>query len=244
MRKQLGYLALVAVAVLTVGTSSTLAARGSGTINFLFNGRLLADAGNSTSLFVDVKGGNKPALRKLLGQGRTQQFAVDSNTQYIRWTNGVPQVVDESNLVAGDRVSVNVRAPRSDTLQQIESTAAWRVADRGPFGNFPRQPLWLFIGRLEAPAAGGHFRLNMTDGNHRALKALLGQPLDQTFTYDAHTIFVLWQGGVPHVISPGQLVVGDRISVRIRAPQSYSLAQVEATPANHVGDHEPATSNP
>jgi hypothetical protein len=239
MRKHLVYLALVAVAVLTVGASSTLAARGSGTINFQFNGRLLQDAGNSSSLFVDVKGGNKPALRKLLGLGRTQQFAVDSSTQYIRWSHGVPTVVDESNLVAGDRVSVNVRAPRSDSLAQIEATPSWRVADRGPFGRFPRRPLWLFIGSLQAPAAGGHFMLSMTDGNHRALKALLGQSLSQTFSYDAHTIFVLWQAGVPHVISPSQLVVGDRISVRIRAPQAYSLSQVEAVPANHVGDHEP-----
>jgi hypothetical protein len=239
MRKHLAYLALAAVALLTAGASSTLAARGSGTINFQFNGRLLADAGNSSTLFVDVKGGNKPALRKLLGQGRTQQFAVGSGTQYIRWTHGVPQVVDESNLVAGDRVTVNVRAPRSSTLAQIEGTAAWRVADRGPFGHSPRQPLWLFIGKLQAPAAGHHFTLSMTDGNRRALRALLGQPLMQTFTYDAHTVFVLWQGGVPHVISPSQLVVGDRISVRIRAPQASSLAQVEATAANHVGDHEP-----
>ncbi len=239
MRKHLAYLALVAVAVLTVGASSTLAARGSGTINFQFNGRLLEDAGSSSSLYVDVKGGNKPALRKLLGQGDTQRFAVDSGTQYIRWSHGVPTVVDESNLVAGDRVSVNVRAPRSDSLAQIEATPSWRVADRGPFGHSPRQPLWLFIGNLQAPAAGHHFTLTMTDGNRRALRALLGQPLDETFTYDAHTIFVLWQAGVPHVISPSQLVVGDRVSVRIRAPQSSTLAQVEATPANHVGDHEP-----
>ena len=239
MRKHLVYLALVAVAVLTVGTSSTLAARGSGTINFQFNGRLLEDAGNGSSIFVDVKGGNKPALRKLLGQGDTQQFAVGSGTQYIRWSHGVPTVVDESNLVAGDRVTVNVRAPRSSSLAQIEGTAAWRVADRGPFGHSPRQPLWLFIGNLQAPAAGHHFTLTMTDGNRRALRGLLGQPLGQTFTYDAHTIFVLWQGGVPHVISPSQLVVGDRVSVRIRAPQASSLAQVEATAANHVGDHEP-----
>jgi len=239
MRKHLVYLALVALTVLTVGASSTLAARGSGTINFQFNGRLLEDAGTSSSLFVDVKGGNKPALKKLLGQGRTQQFAVDANTQYIRWAHGVPQVVDESNLVAGDRVTVNVRAPRSSSLAQIEATASWRVADRGPFGHSPRQPLWLFIGQLQAPASGHHFTLTMTDGNRRALRALLGQPLSQTFTYDAHTIFVLWQAGVPHVISPSGLVVGDRISVRIRAPQSASLAQVEATAANHVGDHEP-----
>jgi len=244
MRKQLAYLALVAVAVLTVGTSSTLAARGSGTIQYLFNGRLLADAGNSSSLFVNVKGGNHVALRKLIGQGRTQQFAVGPNTQYIRWTNGVPTVVDESNLVAGDRVSVHVRAARSDSLAQIEATPAWRVADRGPDGRFPHRPLWLFIGRLDAPAANGHFTLHITDGNLRSLRAMLGQPLDQTFTYDGHTVFVLWVGGVPHVISPSQLVVGDRISVRIRAPRAYSLAQVEAVPANHVGDHEPGSSAP
>jgi hypothetical protein len=244
MRKQLAYLALVAVAVLTVGASSTLAARGSGTVQYIFNGRLLADAGNSSSLFVNVKGGNHAALRKLIGQGRTQQFAVGPSTQYIRWTNGVPTVVDESNLVAGDRVSVHVRAARSDSLAQIEATAAWRVADRGPDGRFPHRPLWLFIGRLDAPAANGHFTLHITNGNLRSLRAMLGQPLDQTFTYDAHTVFVLWVGGVPHVISPSQLVVGDRISVRIRAPRAYSLAQVEAVPANHVGDHEPGSSAP
>jgi hypothetical protein len=244
MRKQLAYLALVAVAVLTVGASSTLAARDSGTVQYIFNGRLLADAGNSSSLFVNVKGGNHAALRKLIGQGRTQQFAVGPSTQYIRWTNGVPTVVDESNLVAGDRVSVHVRAARSDSLAQIEATAAWRVADRGPDGRFPHRPLWLFIGRLDAPAASGHFTLHITNGNLRSLRAMLGQPLDQTFTYDAHTVFVLWVGGVPHVISPSQLVVGDRISVRIRAPRAYSLAQVEAVPANHVGDHEPGSSAP
>src|SRR3954463_5148114 len=129
MKRQLIHLALVALAVLTVGASSTLAARGSGTIGYVFNGRLLADAGNSQSLFVDVKGGNRPALRKLIGQGRNQQFAVGSGTQYIRWTNGQPAVVNEANLVAGDHVTIRIRAARSASLAQIESTQAWRVAD-------------------------------------------------------------------------------------------------------------------
>ena len=243
MRRQLAYLALVALAVLTAGASSTLAARTSSTITYQFNGRLLADAGHSSSLFVDVRGGNHAALRKLIGQGRTQQFAVDTNTRYLRWTNGVPSVVDESNLVAGDRVSVFVRAAGNASLSQIESTPARRVADRGPEGGNPRRPLWLFIGRLNAPAGGGHFTLHITNGNLRALRAMLGQPLDQTFSYDSHTIFVLWQNGIPTVIQPQQMVVGDRISVRIRAPQRYSLGQVEGVPANHVGNHEPGGSN-
>jgi hypothetical protein len=44
---------------------------------------------------------------------------------------------------------------------------------------------------------------------------------------------------VPTVIDASQLKAGDRITVRIRAPFRSSLAQVESTPANHVGDHEP-----
>jgi hypothetical protein len=239
MRRQLLYLALLALAVLTAGASSTLAARSSGTAAFVFNGRLLADAGNSTTLFVDVNGGNRLALKKLIGQGDNQHFAVDANTEYIRWTHGVPTVVPESNLVAGDRVTVRVRADRSSSLAQIEATPAVVVADRGANAGFAHRPLWLFIGKLDAPAANGHLTLHITNGNLRALRAMLGQPLDQTFSYDRRTIFVLWQGRVPTVISPSQLRVGDKISVRIRAPRTYSLGQVEQVPANHVGDHEP-----
>ena len=68
---------------------------------------------------------------------------------------------------------------------------------------------------------------------------MLGQPVDQTFAYDDGTFFLLWPGRVPTVIGPSQLKAGDRITVRIRAPRNSTLAQVEATPAKHVGDHEP-----
>jgi len=238
MRRQLLYLALLALTVLTVGVSSTLAS-GGGMATFIYNGRLLADAGTSPTLYVDVNGGNRLALKKLIGQGDDQQFAVDANTEYLRWAHGVPTVVPESNLVAGDRVSIRVRALRSSTLSQIEATPAKVVADRGPTPRFAHKPLWLFIGSLDAPAANGHVKLHISNGNLRSLRAMLGQPVDQSFSYDAHTIFVLWQGRVPTLISPSQLKVGDRISVRIRAPGNASLGQVEQVPANHVGDHEP-----
>jgi hypothetical protein len=240
MRRHLIYLALAALAMLTAGASSTLAARDSGTIAYAFSGRLLVDAGNSSSLYVDVNGGNRAALRKLVGQSDARHFAVDSNTEYLRWAHGVPTVVSESNLVADDRVTVRIRAARDASLAQIEATPARVVADRGPSPGFAHRPLWLFIGKLEAPAADNHLTLRITNGNLRALRAMLGQPLDQTFAYDSRTIFVLWQGRVPTVISPSQLRVGDRISVRIRARAASSLAQVEQTPARHVGDHEPA----
>jgi hypothetical protein len=240
MRRQLFLASLLALALLTVGTSATLAARGSGNVLFVFNGRLIADAGNGSTIAVDVNGGNRRALRKLVGQSDNANFAVDAHTQYLRWTHGVPTVVPESNLLAGDRVSVRVIADRRASLAQIAGTPARRVADFGPSGRFPRQPLWLFKGTLDRPANNGHLMLHIADGNLRALRAMLGQPLDQTFSYDRHTVFVLWQGRVPTVISPGQLHTGDRITVRIRAPHSFSLAQVEQVPANHIADHEPA----
>ena len=237
MRRQLLFASLLALALLTAGTSATLAARSSGNALYLFNGRLLADAGSSSTLAVDVNGGNKLALRKLIGQSDNRNFAVDASTQFIRWTHGVPTVVAESNLLAGDRVTVRIRADRRAAIGQIETTPARQVADRGPAGRFPNKPLWLFAGTLDAPAANGHLTLHIRDGNLRALRAMLGQALDQTFSYDGHTVFVLWQGRVPTVVSPGQLHPGDRVTVRIRAPHAFSLAQVEAVAANHVGDH-------
>ena len=243
MKKQFLFGALLAVALLTAGASATYAARANGNVLYVFNGRMMADAASGTTIAVDVNGGNRLALKKLVGQSDSANFAVDAGTQYLRWAHGVPTVVTESNLLAGDRVSVRIVTDRQASLAQIEATAARRVADSGTPGRFPAQPLWLFRGTLDAPASGGHLTLHIDDGNLRALRAMLGQPLDQTFRYDGHTIFVLWQGRVPTVISPSQLKVGDSISVRIRAPRAFSLAQVEQVPANHVGDHEPAASS-
>ena len=101
---------------------------------------------------------------------------------------------------------------------------------------------WLYAGTVDGAQSGGHIALHVKGGNARALRTLLGQSSDQTFTYDDNTIFLLWQGKVPTVIAASQLKAGDRITIRIRAPRLSTLAQVEATPARHVGDHEPANA--
>jgi hypothetical protein len=239
MRRRFTYVVLAALVLLAAGASSTFAAGGEQT--YVFNGRLLADAGSSSSLYVDINGGNKPALKKLVGQSDNQYFAVGAGTQYLRWAHGVPTVVAESNLVAGDVVSVQVRAARDASLAQIEAAAALRVADRGPTPGHAGKPLWLFIGTLNGPAAGGKVAIHVQSGNWLALRKMLGQPLDESFSYGNRTIFILWRSGVPTVISPSQLKVGDRISIRIRAPRVDSLQQAELVPATHIGDHEPHT---
>jgi len=41
-------------------------------------------------------------------------------------------VIDASQLKAGDRIVIRVRADRGATLAEVEATAAKRVADREP----------------------------------------------------------------------------------------------------------------
>jgi hypothetical protein len=244
MKFRMLFLALMAVAAVGLGATGSVAAGKQGSAAFEFRGELAATPPpGSTSLLVDVAGGNHRALRLMVGQPSGQAFAVGANTQYLRWVHGVPTVVQQSNLAEGDQLVIRIRASRAANLAQVESTSANRVADRGPTPGHARKPLWLFKGTLNAPAANGSLSLHVMDGNYRGLKAMLGQGLDQSFAYGRRTVFIKWTGRVPELISPSQLMVGDRISVRIRARAASSLAQVEATPANHVGEHEPASAN-
>ena len=66
---------------------------------------------------------------------------------------------------------------------------------------------------------------------------MLGQSQNQAFAYGRRTVFIRWQGRVPTLISPSQLAVGERVSIRIRARGAASLGEVESTPANHVAAH-------
>jgi hypothetical protein len=230
-------IATVACATLVSGAAANHG-HGKGQL-YTFSGELLAAPGpNATSVSLQVESGNKPALRAMIGASQNEVFAVGSGTEVLIWSHGAPRVGTTADLQQGDYVSLNVHAQRGSSLQTIEQQTAGRVSDHAaPRGGFP---LWMFAGSVAGPQSGGKIALHVESGNWKALQSMLGQPLDQSFTYDDGTIFLLWQGKVPTVIDASQLKAGDRITLRIRAPRSDSLAQVEATPANHVGDHEPA----
>jgi hypothetical protein len=232
----------LAIAVVACVTLVAGAAGGGKGQLFSFSGELLVAPGaNATSLSVQVETGNKPALRAMIGASQNEVFAVGSGTEVLGHSHGIPHVTSTADLQAGDYVTIRVRAPFGSTLQAIESTPAALVSDSQgpPRGNLP---LWLFSGTVAGPQSGGQIALTVNGGDWKALHAMLGQPLAQSFAYDNGTIFLLWQGKVPTVIDQTQLKAGDEITVRIRAPRSDSLAQVESTPANHVGDHEPAAA--
>jgi hypothetical protein len=228
-------LALAAIAFTVVVTAA--AGGGQGRL-YQFRGDVLA--ASPTSVQVTVEGGNHAALKALIGQSQNETFTLDARSKILVWSNGVPHVGTTADLKAGDNVTVNVRGRFNAALADLLATPAATVADRGAAHATGGRPLFLYVGTVAGGQAGGHISLHITSGNWRALRTMLGQAnLDQTFTYDTGTIFLLWQGRTPTVIEPSQLKAGDRITVRIRAPRGSTLAQVEATPATHVGDHEP-----
>ena len=115
MRFRMLFLALVAVAAVGLGATGSVAASKQGLVEYQFRGELAATPPpNSASLLVDVAGGNQRALRLMVGQPSGQAFAVNSNTEYLRWVHGVPTVVQQSNLAEGDQLVVRIRAPRGD----------------------------------------------------------------------------------------------------------------------------------
>ena len=235
---------LVSALVALIATGAAFADNGNGNqarrargIHYLFVGQLTATPSNG-GVPVSVEGGNRVALRAMLGQPVTQTFAYDDGTEFLKWSQGVPTVVQAGDLAAGDYVLVHVRAPRGAPLADIEQQPSSLVGDHGSQLYKPTQPLYRFRGKLSA-VGDSSVTLDVRAGNRRAMRLLIGQSSSQTFTTGDQTIFLLWQGKVPTVISLDQLKVGDTVVVRIRADKGSTLAQVESTPAVHVGDREP-----
>ena len=209
------------------------------------NGRLYQFRGDvvsssSSSLQISVTGGNHLALKTLIGQSQNESFSLGVKSEVLVWSHGVPHVGSAADLKQGDDVTINVRAKGGSSLADLLATPLAVVADRGAPNAGRGKPLFLYIGTVAGGQSGGHVSLHITSGNWRGLKTMLSQAsVDQTFSYDNGTIFLLWQGRVPTVIDPAQLKAGDRITIRVRAARGSTLAQVEATPATHIGDHEP-----
>ncbi len=231
--------ATLALAALAFAVVVTAAAGGDKGRLFQFRGDVVA--ASATSLQISIDGGNHDALKALIGQSQTETFTLGDKSEILVVQNGVPHVGSAADLKAGDHVTVNVRGKAGASLADLLGTPAATVSDRGNGAKETSdKPLFLYVGTVAGGQSGGHIALHVTSGNWRGLKTMLGQSnLDQTFSYDTGTIFLLWQGRVPTVIDPSQLKAGDRITVRVRAPRASTLAQVEATPAARVGDHEP-----
>ncbi|MSO95512.1 MAG: hypothetical protein EXQ81_06930 [Thermoleophilia bacterium] len=236
MKRSTFIVALAAVAAALVATTAAFAGGPGGKTLFRYVGQVQSTTGSSVT--ISVENGNGPALHSLLGQSQVQTFATDDKTVFLKWAGGIPTVVGIADLATNDYVTVNVRSNREATLDTIRARPAATVADRGQTLNRPSGQLYLFRGVLVS-TADGKVTITVKGGNRHALKLLIGQPADQTFTTGPETVFLHWAQRIPTVIDASGLKVGDRILIRIRAARDLSLAEVEATPARRVADREP-----
>src|SRR3954466_7307453 len=122
----------VALAALSLALFASGAAQGGGVrAHYIFRGHLLATPpANATSISVTVEGGNRIALKKMLGASVDQNFTVGTGTEFLKWSQGIPTVVHANDLTAGDWIVLHVRAPYDATLAQVEGRPAGIVADR------------------------------------------------------------------------------------------------------------------
>jgi hypothetical protein len=234
-------LVLAAGTAALAGVVAASAGAAGGGIAYSVLGKLSA-APSGGHLSITVESGNRPALRALLGSSVAQTFTYGDKTEFLRWTNGVPKVVQAGDLQVGDYVRVNVRAPRGSSLATIESTAAGLIGDHGTQLNRPDKPDYLFRGTV-ASVGSSSVSVDVRGGNRRALRLLLGSSRTQTFTVGDSTIFLLWQGKVPTVTQLADLKAGDKVAIHVRAQAGSTLGQVEATPAAKVAEHEPASKS-
>ena len=227
-------LALAAVPVLAQSAS----AHGRHGSAYEYRGTVTALTGDQ--LQVQVTGGNRPALRSLIGATQPTTFKVDATTKVVVDSPTGPGEGTIADLTPGDTVRVVYRHAAGLTAAQLSQTAATRVWDvTGK--NRPAGRLFLYAGTVSAvdPATSA-ITATVDFGNWRALYSLLGQSTSQTFHYDAATVFVKWAAGKPYTVPATEVHVGDPVTVRILAPTwETPLATLLASPAYRIRVGEP-----
>jgi hypothetical protein len=215
---------------------------------YIFKGTVAAAPSTSTNaLQITVTGGNRPALKALVGNTSSPlAFTVDGRTSYIAWTaserGNAPSSTTADALKVGDPVHLRIRARYGAPLARLlvrptrmvnDFAAAQKVAGR----------MFVFAGRaIAVDTTAKTITIDVHRGNWNALNALLGQPSTETFHYDAATLFLSWNRRAPHAFDPATIKADDPITLRTRAVWNTSLATLLTAPLWKVNDHEPSAS--
>jgi hypothetical protein len=228
----------VAVASLSLVGAASAHTRG---VAYEFRGTAVAAPGTgATQLQLQVTGGNRPALKALLGAAQPTTFAADAKTRWIAVNGNTPVLGASDTVLAGDAVRLVVRAPWHTALSALVATPAASVTDLSARTR-PAGRLYLFGATATAIDTAAHtITVDVNFGNWRGLYALLGQPVHETFTYDANTVFLKWRHGVPIGVDPSVIHAGDPLTLRVFGPAwNTPLTTLLATPLWRVKLGEP-----
>jgi hypothetical protein len=229
----------VAVASLSLVGSASAHVRG---VPYEFRGTaFVAPGSNAPQIQVQVTGGNRQALKALLGAAQPTTFTIDRKTRWIAVNGNAPVIGASDTVLAGDLVRVVVRAPWHTPLATLlASFPAASVTDLSARTR-PAGRLFLFGATASAIDTTAHtITVDVNFGNWRGLFALLGQPVHQTFTYDRNTVFLTWRHGKPIGIDPGLIHANDQLTLRVFGETwNTTLPKLLAAPLWRVRLNEP-----
>ena len=232
--------AALAVAIASLALAGTASAHNRGAAYEFRGEAVVAPGTGATSIQVQVTGGDRLALKALLGAAQPTTFTTDRGTRWIAVHGNTPLLGASDTVLAGDIVRVVVRAPRHTPLATLVATPAASVTDLSARTR-PTGRLFLFGATAAAVDTTNHtITVDVNFGNWRGLFALLGQPVHQTFTYDANTVFLKWRHGVPIGVDPSVIHTGDPLTLRVFGPTwNTPLATLLTTPMWRVKLGEP-----
>ena len=230
----------LAIAVASLALAGTASAHVRG-VPYEFRGAAVVAPGTgATQIQVQVDGGNRLALKALLGAAQPTTFKTDGHTRWISVNVNTPVVGSSDTVLTGDLVRVVIRAPFHTPLATLLAMPAASVTDLSARTR-PAGRLFLFGATASAIDTTNHtITVDVNFGNWRGLFALLGQPVHQTFTYDGNTVFLMWRHGRPIGIDAGLIHPGAPLTLRVFGETwNTPLAKLLATPLWRVKLGEP-----
>jgi hypothetical protein len=232
--------AALAVAIASLALAGTASAHARGAAYEFRGAAVVAPGTGATQIEVQVDGGNRPALKALIGAAQPTTFKTDGHTRWIVVQGNTPLLGASDTVLAGDLVRVVIRAPFHTPLATLLTIPASNVTDLSARTR-PAGRLFLFGATASAIDTTAHtITVDVNFGNWRGLFAMLGQPVHETFTYDANTVFLKWRHGVPIGVDPSVIHAGDPLTLRVFGPTwNTPLATLLTTPLWRVKIGEP-----
>ena len=133
---------------------------------------------------------------------------------------------------------------RSSIVVALAAVLATLVATTAAFAGGPKDnTLYRYVGQLQSKTAAS-VTVTVQNGNHAALKSLIGQPQVQELATNDKTVFLKWTNGIPTVVGIDDLAANDYVTVNVRADRNASISEVKAKPAATVADRGPTLVKP
>jgi len=215
------------------------------TTKYIFRGVVVATpAAGATSVQVEVRSGNKAGLDLNGPNATVQTFNFGAGSQVFTWNAAgtAATSVAATNLLAGDPVAVTIWGPSRTTMAQLLLQPVNRVDDVLNSSK-PAGRMFIFGGNVvSTDPTTGALTINVTTGNWRALRALTGMSMTETFHYGLpSTTFLNFNGkGKAHLMVAPTFTAGQFVTIRVfSANYDSSPTTLLNSAAWRINLHEP-----